>query len=479
MALREVFARFTTQFNGTALRRGNAQVQGLTGRLSGAIGSIRAMGAAFAGLAIVQIIRSWISAAQDFVDSMRSVGDELDKTSRVIGISSAELQEWRHAANLSGVEASSFSQGLVRLQNNMRNSLITPTSSAALAFQRLGVDLRDGEGQLRNVSDVLTDMADPLANLQSDSERVAILTALMGRSGARMGPLFEQGRAGVEAMRGELEQLGGGASQEMIEQAARLTDEQARLDLSLLSLKSRIAVLLLPAISDTIQAFTGWVAQLSQNERFIRFLQAALITLAGIFVIVAIITAPAWLPILLIVVAVTAAIAFLILVVEDLITWFEGGNSVIGQFVDALLEMAGISMVEVRNEIQSVFDALTNGYNAIAEAVGLPTISTGPANVDTSRAGPKREGASSTAAPLTGGARFLQQLRVAGAGTRAPGAASSITSPAFARNNPGGVRSVTNAPTFNISGADPETIAAEVGRVLDRTNRDAVEALGQ
>ncbi len=482
MALREIFARFSTRFDGSALRRGNSQVAGLTGRLGGALGSLRTLGRAFAALEIVRIVAGWIGAVRGFISSITEAGDELDKTSRVIGISSGELQEWRHAAKLSGVEASSFSQGLIRIQNNMRQSLITPTSSAALAFRRLGVDLRDADGNMRNVSDVLTDMADPLQGLASDSERVAILTALAGRSGARMGPLFEQGREGIEAMRGELEALGGGASQDMIQAAADLTDAQARLDLATLSLKSRIATALLPIIESSVESLTQMVSWVSQNEEAGRLFEATLYTLAAAIIYVAVValigTFPLWLAAIVIFGLIVVVIGAIILVVEDLITWFRGGESVIGSFIDAMLALAGISMADVRAEINSVFDALRDGYNAVADVVGLPTISGSSSGSGSAAAGGTATPGEDVDEGPTSGQRFLQQLRVAGAEARLPGAVNSIVAPAPAGTT--GRPNVTQRNEVTINGAtDTEAVRSVVADVLDRGNRDAVEALGQ
>lgn len=494
-ALREVFARFTTRFDGQALRRGDSQVQGLTGRLNAGVGAIRGIGAAFAGLAIVQTLRSWSAATQQFVSELAAVGDELDKTSRVIGISTQGLQSWRHAANLSGVGAEEFSQGLIRLQANMRQATITPTSSAARAFTRLGVSIRDSNGNLRDADAILTDMADPLHALQSDSERVAILTALMGRSGARIGPLFAEGRAGVEAMRGELEALGGGASQEMIDASVRLTDSMARLDLAMLSIKSRLASFLLPIIDSGVQAFTDFNAMLSRNEHLALGLQIALgglAVLVGVLLVGALIAAVVTLwPFILAALAAAAAAIALYLVIQDLIVWFEGGNSVIGSFIESLLALAGLSLEDVREQWNDLIGDIQRGYNAVAEVLGLPTITLGGAkrggrsgenrqNQIRNNVGPKVVGEAQVARQ-TEGQLFLDRLMRSGESARRANVDRPRTQAELraARERASQTVNQTNQVTVNGAGGSPEEIARALGRVLDRSNREAVEALGQ
>lgn len=491
MALREVFARFTTRFDGTALQRGNAAVQGVTSSLNGALSKLGGLGSAFAALAIVSIVRSWISALGEFVSSMAAIGDELDKTSRALGIDTGALQAWRHAAGLSGVEASAFTGSLRRLGANMGAAAITPTSAAAIEFRRLGVELRDSDGQLRDMTDVMLDMADPIAAMGSSTQRVATLTALMGRQGAALGPMFEGGRAGVEAMRAELERLGGGASQEMIQASADWVDANARLDLSLLSIKSRLATGFLPVLEGVTNAITSVTSWFARNRAAAIALELGALTLAGVLTLLAVVVLIVLSPVLILIGTILGVVALavlaVILVVEDLYQWFTGGESVIGSFIETLLGLAGISLAGIRQQVSDLFDTLRNGYNSIAEAVGLPTIAAPGAAPDTSNAGPKREGESESSLAAraavdgpTSGQRFLQGLRNSAAPFRNDPDARRA---ALARNPSGAGRTnqtVTQRTEIQINGAtDPAAFEATVRRVMDQSNRAAVEALGQ
>src|SRR5690606_30933970 len=109
-------------------------------------------------------------------------------------------------------------------------------------------EVTDANGNLRDAGDVLQDMADPLRDLESDSERAAITTALLGRSSARMGILLSEGTDGIKALREEFHALGGGMSEESIKAAADYTDAIARMDLAMLGVKSRISLFLLPSL---------------------------------------------------------------------------------------------------------------------------------------------------------------------------------------------------------------------------------------
>ena len=318
-ALREVFARFSTSFDGRPLQRGSAQTSMLTDKL-------RTLGTVVLGTL-------GVGAARRFVEESAAIGDELDKTSKVIGISIQDLQSWRHAANLSGVGAEAFNSGVTRLQKMMLDAS-NGLTTAQEAFATLGVNVADADGSLRPVGDVLSDMADPLANLSSSSERVGLLMQLMGRSGARMGPLFAEGRAGVEAMRAELEALGGGASQEFIDSSAQLTDELARLDISLLSLRSRIGVFLLPIV----EKITNTIAAFARNTRLLKTTLAVVTSLIAAKLIPALVAMGragliANLKAFGLFLVIGAAILGVIILIEDMITAVQGGDSVFGDMI--------------------------------------------------------------------------------------------------------------------------------------------------
>lgn len=488
MALREVFARFTSRFNGTAIQRGNAQVQGMVGSLRAASAGVLAFGGVVAALAIVAIIRTWVVAVNDFVQSMAAVGDTLDKTSRALGVNTTALQEWQHAANLSGVDASAFNGALRRLAANMGVAVITPTAAAAIEFRRMGVEIVGADGQLRDVTDVMMDMADPLRDMTSNTQRVATATALMGRSGARLNPLFLQGREGIAAMRAELEELGGGATPEMIQASADLVDAQARLDLSILSIKTRIATQLLPIFQGMVDATREVTAWFARNEKALALVKIGLIAVGVVVGLLALafaaVLGPVLLLLLLIMSPLILAVTGLILVIEDLYVWFNGGESVIGTFVESLLSLAGVNFNAVRLAFRAFIDEVREGYNSVAEVLGLPTISGGTVVRDTRNLGAKEETTPSEAreqqeAPEAPG--FLRRLRGFTTARQAELGGTSGVRGFIPRSGGGrgGDRTVTQTTSFEIRGNDPQAIAESVRQIMDSQNRSAAEALGQ
>lgn len=310
-ALQEVFARFGIEFDRERnLERGRGEVDG-------AIESLRSMAQVAAGSFAFQ----W---ARDFVRGTVEMGDALDDTSAALGISAREIQEWQHVARLSGAEAGEFTASFVRLQNRMAQG-----GAGAEVFRRLGVEIRSADGSLRNASDVLTDLADPIASIGSDAERTGVLVDLLGRSGARLGPLFSRGSEGIAEIRGEIDALGGGMSEEAVEASAALSDAWIRLDVVTLSLRSKFATLFLPVL----EWLSRGVTTLTRNSRL---LEAVLVTVGIASAQLAASTAATWGPLALNAARVLLPLIAIALIVEDLIVLFEGGESAIGRAMDAL-----------------------------------------------------------------------------------------------------------------------------------------------
>lgn len=233
--LRDVLVSFGMEVD----KGSEQQVQGSLDRV---VGLAKKAAAAFAAFKVGQM-------AAGFVENIRGMGDELDKTSIQIGLTTAQLQELRHAANLAGVDGAAFSNSLGRLQKNAYEAA-SGNKTLKEDFDKLGVSLTDAQGNLKSADLLLEEMADGLNNLDNESEKVALSLNLMGRTGRRLLPLFATGAKGLKAAREETKKLGVGISQDVINKSVALTDNQARAELAILSLKNVLANELIPIFNE-------------------------------------------------------------------------------------------------------------------------------------------------------------------------------------------------------------------------------------
>lgn len=153
------------------------------------------LGLAFVGLAVA--IKGQINEA-----------DKLFKMSQKFGVPIEELSALKHAADLSGVSLESLGKSLGKLSRNMMEAAANPTGEAAKAFQALGISVRNADGSLKSNSAVMTEAAEKFSKMKDGAGKTALAIALFGRAGADLIPMLNLGKAGLQEMMKEAEELG-------------------------------------------------------------------------------------------------------------------------------------------------------------------------------------------------------------------------------------------------------------------------------
>lgn len=345
-ALREVLARFGVSFDSKELEKGDKAVDGVAAKLA-------KFGATLVGAAIVK-------GVADFITGMADQADALHDQAAALGLSAAELQEWQYAAKLSGVEAAELSGALMKFNKNVADAA-AGTGPAADAFRSLGVNVKDSAGKLGQPIDLLGGIAEGLQKIQNPAERTATLMSLFGKSGAKLGPLFDQGAEGIAKLRAEVEDLGGGFSPEFVESAGDMNDSIDRLNFSWLSFKAKLAGLIIPTINRFVVLATKVTSSLLKWIKVGTNLQSVLGTLAVAALVFgrAMVTAGVkaivpWLPMI-------AALGLAYLALNELIVLWQGGDTIIGRAIDSIFgEGTAKKIVDTAHEITDMFTQAGN-----------------------------------------------------------------------------------------------------------------------
>lgn len=342
MALREILAKFGFQFDQRGLAKADRSIEGV-------IGKLHTFGTVLAGSLIVQ-------GTARFVKDIVGMGDNLGKTSTQLGISVEQLQQWRSAAGFAGVESSQFDQSMRVLQ---KNTVLAADGSkqSADAFNKLGVEIKDTNGNLKTGDQLMREVGLALGGLENSTERVALAQILMGRSGAKLLPLFKDGEEGLAALQRRFEEFGGPVGSDFVKMAEDTKDIWQDFDTATTVLKSNLAVNLLPilnAVTIGISKTIAWFSKATKNTHLLQAVMVALgYALQRLFIAkfgkdLLNLARQAALPLI--------KFALLVLVIDDLITLFRGGKSAIGSFLDSFLgEGASATFVK---EIKSIGGAL-------------------------------------------------------------------------------------------------------------------------
>jgi hypothetical protein len=321
------------------------------------------------------------------VQGLISMGDELGDAAARTGVSARELLEWDYVARLSGTSTEALQATLSRLPGVM-DRVASGNRAARETFGELGVSVTNADGSMRSSGDVLEDLIGGLGRIENPTQRAAMATRVFGRRGAELAGLMARGADGVANLRREVRSLYGSELEGFVEAAGRAADEEERLTELARSLAIRIGSHVLPVVADLLERAVEMGADFLEAARGVNLARVALIALTGIMAgaaaaagVLALSTIEIWGPAVLVMGLAAAAAIGLGLAIDDILTFLDGGDSVVGAFLSELLGMEGAkSIIETVNllvaQLRSDFEKLMSvwggqgGGNLVTDMLG-------------------------------------------------------------------------------------------------------------
>ena len=189
----------------------------------------------------------------NFGKEVASSLNDIDRMSKVMGISTDIFQKLRYAAKMTDVDIESMSVGIRKLSSNM--------ADGSTIFERLGVSIKTSSGELKPLDMMLMDLADRFSRMQDGAGKVAIAIDLFGRSGEKLIPFLNRGSTGIKEFYIEAERLGVVLDKDIIEKGSKAEDAFKRIDERLQSMKLRFAPIALGFVTmfdDMLRAATDF-----------------------------------------------------------------------------------------------------------------------------------------------------------------------------------------------------------------------------
>lgn len=153
-----------------------------------------------------------------------SLADDLNTLASKTGLSTKKLQEFQYASDLIDVSVDTLS-GALKKTTSAISSAQDGTGTSAEAFKKLGVNIKNADGSLRDNSDVFNDSIKALGNIANETERDALAMQLFGKSATELNPLIEGGVDVLAKMSKQANDLGLILSQEALDGANAFNDE--------------------------------------------------------------------------------------------------------------------------------------------------------------------------------------------------------------------------------------------------------------
>lgn len=250
--VRGIAARLRATLDGLGLSRVREALGGVVGGVDRVIGEVARLGrtAVLAGGIAV-------GALAGIAGSAINAGDEALKAAQSVGLSAERWQRYAYAADLAGVGSDQARQALQELGKQVTDA-VSGNEQLAATFRDMGVDLRDSEGRLRAVDDILADVSDAFQRAPDGPRKTRVAMQLLGGEGAKLIPLLNGGSQALREAGDEAERLGLVISGKTAAQMEGFNDNVSRLRGFLVGLRNSIAEQLIPVIAPLLERFTAW-----------------------------------------------------------------------------------------------------------------------------------------------------------------------------------------------------------------------------
>lgn len=209
--------------------------------------------AAAAAAAIAAVAAAAIAAATATADYAL----DASRGAAALGMSTEAYQELLYAVERYGLGAEQAAQLVSKLVAKQADA-VDGNEEAAAAFESLGISM--DAVAAASPEELLALVADGMAGMTDESERLALATAIYGEDLAvKVLPLLLEGADGMAALGEEAQALGVVLSEDDLEAAAKFSEVTASLWAALEGMRNEIGLALIPALTEIAESIIEWV----------------------------------------------------------------------------------------------------------------------------------------------------------------------------------------------------------------------------
>ena len=310
-----------------------------------------------------------------WANSVFNTIDPMVQLSRETGVALDSIQELGYAASVNGSSLDAVSASVREMTKRIGEFEQLGTGPAKEVVENLGISFRDANGEIKAADQVMLELTDTMAGM-SESERMNVLDKL--GIDPSMIQLLSLTSEEVEGLRARAQRLGV-VTQEQGDAVASYNDSLTTLRFGMQGIQNMVAVGFAPMMGDLVDRFVNlleanqdlimnglnWLGEVVAStmgmlERMWPIFAAvaagfaiAKVAAIGFGGVMSIILSP--------VVLWTAAILGAILIVDDLIVAFQGGESVIADFFESFFG------IDIRPALQAIVAAVEETVALVIE----------------------------------------------------------------------------------------------------------------
>ena len=227
----------------------------------GSVAGRASMGVAKVGVAATAAATALAALVKVNVDFM----DKLGKTADKLGIEVEFLQAMRFAAEQTGVKVEALDMGLQRFIRRAAEAA-QGTGEAKRAFEQLGIQLTDDNGNLKDTRDLFFEVADGIANATISAEQVRLSFKFFDSEGVALVNTLKNGSKGLREFEQEAENLGIIISKQSIAKAKMFAESLNVLKKQITAISANITAAFIPVLEDVSEKLQTILADMKGGD---------------------------------------------------------------------------------------------------------------------------------------------------------------------------------------------------------------------
>ena len=213
-------------------------------------GVVLAAGVSWAVTKVVDTLSEGVSLA-------RQLGDNIDKSSKAMGISAQAYQEWDHVLKLNGASVTTLNQGLMNMKKFTQGGKLSDDVSGA--FEKLHISAENANGSIKSTEQILSETISALADY-TGQDRDILTNAIFGRSGDRLNAMLDGTSSDIDALIKQAHELGLVMTDDEVKNAVAYNDAVSNMQASIDAFKTSLVVDLMPVLTDVANKVASVVA---------------------------------------------------------------------------------------------------------------------------------------------------------------------------------------------------------------------------
>ena len=180
-------------------------------------------------------------------------GDQIDKASQKLGVSSTFYQEWEAVLQHSGTSMDKMGASFKKLATASQDA----SDDQQAAFEKLGLSM--DEVSKMSPEELFKNVVSGLQGMEEGTERTSLATTLLGKGAMEMGALLNTSAEDTQGMIDKVHELGGVMDEDAVGASARYQDSLQDMQTAFEGVKNGIGSELLPVLADFMDNVAGWV----------------------------------------------------------------------------------------------------------------------------------------------------------------------------------------------------------------------------